>query len=75
MLITKWEKEDRQFRKQNAGKTTYSVTDLDGDRYFQIQSYGTATRKTPGMASQTLQFNREQAVELIKILVEEFELE
>ncbi len=74
MLITKWEKEERNFRKQNAGKTTYSITNLNGDKYFQIQSYGTVTRKSSGTASQILQFNREQAVELVRILTEEFEI-
>ena len=74
MLVDKWEKEQRNFRKQNSGATTYSVDSFNGEKIFQIQTYGSPTRQAKGIASQTLQFNKQQAIELIDILKKEFAL-
>lgn len=72
MLVEKWEKENKKINKQNPGETTYSVDWLNGEKMFQIQSYGSSTRQIKGKVSQVLQFNKQQAIELIEILKKEF---
>ena len=74
MLITKLPKESRDIRKQSAGEASYSVTMLNGEKIFQIQTYGSPDRQVKGMVSQTIQFGKEQAIELIDILQKEFNL-
>lgn len=72
MLVLKWEKEQRNFNKQNPGETTFSTGMFNGEKIFQIQTYGSSTRQLKGKVSQTLQFNKQQAIELIEILKIEF---
>lgn len=72
MLVNKWEREDRNFRKQEVRETTYSSTVIDGDKLFQIQTYGAAG--STGGAKQTIQFDKQRAIELIDILKKEFNL-
>lgn len=74
MLVLKWEKEQRNFRRQNPAETTYSVDTYNGEKLFQIQTYGSPARQEKGKASQILQFNKQQAIELIEILKNEFTL-
>ena len=75
MRITEWIREDRRsVKKQESGETTYSVATVDGEKIFQIQSYGTKERKVKGNASQILQFNQQQAKELVELLKSEFSL-
>ena len=71
MLVKSWEKTCRNIRKQEPGETKYTVTNVAGEKLFQIQTYGSAERKAIGAVSQTLQFTREQSVELIEILIRE----
>lgn len=40
MFVDKWEKENRNFRKQDVRETTYSSTVVGGEKLFQIQTYG-----------------------------------
>ena len=72
MRVTKWEHENRTIRKQGAADTTYSSAIVDGERIFQIQTYGSPTRKVKGEVSQVMQFDKARAVELIEILKKEF---
>ena len=74
MLIDKLPKENRNFRKQASGEATYSTAVLGGEKIFQIQTYGSSDRQMKGVVSQTIQFGRDQAIELIQILKKEFAL-
>ena len=74
MLINKLPKEIRNFRKQAPGAASYSVALLGNENLFQIQTYGSPERQAKGVASQTIQFDKKQAIELISILQKEFNL-
>ena len=74
MFIETFEKEPRNIRKQNAGGASYSVAVIGNEKLFQIQTYGSSERQAKGVASQTLQFGKCQAEELIAILKKEFNL-
>ena len=69
MRIREWRKEDRRFKYQEFKDSSYSVSDVGGERMFQIQ-----TRASSGAVCQVIQFDRERAAELIDILKKEFEL-
>jgi len=60
--------------KQKPVEATYSSFELDGERLFQIDTYGSAERKLVGKRSQSLRFDRQAASKLIKLLKQEFEL-
>lgn len=48
---------------------TYSIiSDGDGQRYFQVDTYGSKTRKIPGKKSQSIRFSSE-AIEQLKHLL------
>jgi hypothetical protein len=47
---------------------TYSVVTDKGNKYLQIDTYGSATRKIPGKKSQSIRFSTEAISELKKIL-------
>lgn len=69
MFVNEWKKEARNFRKQDIRETTYSLTVAGGEKLFQIQTYG-----PKGGACQTIQFDKQRALELIDILKKEFDL-
>ena len=69
MRIREWRKEDRRFKYQEFKDSSYSVSDVGGERMFQIQ-----TRTPGGSVCQVIQFDRDRAAELIDILKKEFEL-
>ncbi len=70
MFVNKWEKEERAFRKQDVRRTTYSVGIVEGEKLFQIQTYGV----DGDGAKQTIQFDRKRAIELIDTLKKELNL-
>ena len=70
MLVEKWEREQKDIRKQEIRKTTYSTGIVDGEKLFQIQTYGGAG--STGSAKQIIQFDKDRAIELICILSSEF---
>ena len=72
MFVNKWEKEVRNFRKQEVRETTYSTTIIAGEKLFQIQTYG--SEGSSSSAKQTIQFDKERAKELVHILSKEFNL-
>ncbi|MUZ74230.1 methionyl-tRNA formyltransferase [Agrobacterium vitis] len=51
---------------------TYSVFGQDERLVLQIDTYGSLERKIPGKKSQTIQFDRNSAEQLFKILKDEF---
>lgn len=54
-------------------RATYSVFEDGGKRYFQIDTYGSATRDMPEKISQTIQIDRHSAMKLIALLAETFQ--
>lgn len=57
---------------QTEAEASYTVFEMDGERYFQIDTYGTRYRKEQGKVSQVLQFDEESVKLLIKLLTTEF---
>lgn len=54
--------------------TTYTVFELDGKKYVQLDTYGRIDRENPEKISQSIQLDRETAQFLVNILCEEFGL-
>lgn len=46
----------------------------DGEKYFQLDTYGSKNRQNPNQKSQQIQFDRECALYITKILIDWFEL-
>jgi thymidylate kinase len=56
-------------------KSTYtSFTNKAGEKFFQIDTYGSSNRQIQGKISQSLQFDKEAAKEIINLLKNEFKL-
>lgn len=53
---------------------TYTIFEMDGEKYVQIDTYGRIDRENPEKISQTLQFDRATAKFLINLLCEEFDI-
>jgi hypothetical protein len=53
-------------------KADYNVLIKDGEKYFQINTYGSENRVIKKKVSQALQFNEESAKQLFEILKKEF---
>jgi hypothetical protein len=54
-------------------RCTYSILDAcDGTRVLQLDTYGTASRRNPDKVSQSLQFNRASASQLLELIHESF---
>jgi len=47
---------------------TYAIIETDGQKYFQIATYGSATRKIPGKKSPSLRFSPEALKQLKSII-------
>lgn len=54
--------------------STYSVFEIDGERYVQLDTYGRVGRENPEKLSQTIQLNRDTAKFLVDLLSQEFDL-
>ena len=54
--------------------SSYSVFDINGEKYFQIDMYGSSDRQIPGKTSQTIQFDKNAAKKIIEILSKEFNI-
>lgn len=52
----------------------FGFTGEDGQKYFQLDSYGSKTRKNPNQKSQQTQFDRECALYLTRIFIDWFDL-
>lgn len=56
-------------------ETTYtSFTNNSGEKYFQLDTYGSSDRQFHGKISQSVQLNKKAAQELITVLKNEFNL-
>ncbi|MDD2299980.1 MAG: hypothetical protein PHU69_10120 [Fermentimonas sp.] len=53
---------------------TYSVFEMHGEKYFQIDSYGNSDREMPGKISQSFQLDRKTAEYLVNLIIKEFDL-
>lgn len=73
-LVNRWEKVEKNIRKQEQAETTYSVSIVNDEKLFQINMYGSSTRQNKNSASQIVQFNKQLAEELINILKTEFNI-
>lgn len=54
--------------------STYSVFEINGERYVQLDTYGRVGREDPEKLSQTIQLNRDTAKFLVDLLSREFDL-
>ena len=54
--------------------TKYSVFEKDGNKYVQIDTYGNSDRVFQEKISQSIQFDRDSAKFLVKLLIDEFDL-
>lgn len=54
--------------------TTYTVFELDGQKYVQFDTYGRIGRENPEKISQSIQIDKDTAQYLVALLSEEFEL-
>lgn len=55
-------------------QATYSIFEINGEKYLQIDTYGKEGRMNPEKISQSFQFNKESASYFVNLLVEEFHL-
>ena len=53
---------------------TYTVFELGGEKYFQIDTYGRIDRENPEKISQSFQLDKAAAQYLIEILKKEFSI-
>jgi hypothetical protein len=53
---------------------TYTIFEMDGEKYVQIDTYGRIDRENPEKISQTLQFDRATAKFLVNLLCDEFDI-
>lgn len=50
----------------------WRVVERDGERVLQLDTYGSADRKIHGKVSQSLQFDRQHASELLRLIEKTF---
>lgn len=48
---------------------TYSIIEVDGNKFLQVDTYGSASRKMPGKKSQSLRFSPE-AIQQLKSIID-----
>jgi len=53
---------------------TYTVFEMDGEKYFQLDTYGRTDREFPEKISQSIQLNRDSARQLVRLLIETYDL-
>lgn len=54
--------------------TTYTVFEMDGKKYVQLDTYGRIERENPEKISQSIQLDKETAQFLVDILCKEFDI-
>ena len=54
--------------------STYTVFEKDGQKYFQLDTYGRDDRENPEKISQSIQLDEETARYLVRLLINEFSL-
>lgn len=73
--LTKLENTCAKVHKPIERSECFGFTGEDGQKYFQLDSYGSKTRKNPDKKSQQTQFDKECATYIVNILIEWFDLE
>lgn len=58
----------------NKVKATYTVFTSDGEKYFQIDTYGSPNRELKNKISQSIQLDKESAKEIIKLMMDAFDI-
>ncbi|MHB8065694.1 MAG: hypothetical protein ACYDG2_24260 [Ruminiclostridium sp.] len=71
-LVKKLVKISKNSRLQAEAECTYNIIVEGGEKYMQINTYGSSERVNKNVASQTLQFNQQSASQLFDILKKEF---
>lgn len=59
---------------QEEVEAKYSVFEKNGEKFFQIDTYGRSNRVETEKSSQIIQLDESSAKELIKLLVKEFNI-
>lgn len=73
-LIKRLDPITRNAQVQKEVQASYNVLVSSGEKYVQINTYGSSERQEKGVVSQTLQINKEAAVQLVDILRREFNI-
>ncbi|MCD1632829.1 methionyl-tRNA formyltransferase [Martelella mediterranea] len=68
------EKEPRRLSLHDEVEASISSFEVDGRALLQIDTYGRPDREIPGKTSQTIQFDKEGAEQLYKLLQRTFNL-
>lgn len=55
-------------------QATYTIFEADGEKYVQLDTYGRDSRESPEKISQSIQFNRETARYLVRLLIDAYDL-
>lgn len=66
--------EDKRIKIQEPADTSYSIGDVDGQTYLQINMYGSPYKQFKGKVSQVIQLDKNGAEKLIAILKQTFSL-
>ena len=54
---------------------TFTFFEMEGEKYFQIDTYGKGDREMPEKVSQVLQFDKQTAKYFVNLLIKEFSLQ
>ncbi|NDV24330.1 methionyl-tRNA formyltransferase [Desulfovibrio sp. JC022] len=65
-------RELERFAKHTETEGTYSIVELDGKKYLQIDTYGSKQRQDRGKISQSLRLSQEAIEQLLKIIKTNF---
>lgn len=69
---------NRKVKNRQVHKLTdadYDIFINDGQKYLQIDTYGSADREDVGKVSQSIQLNEEVAKQLLQVIKNEFDIE
>lgn len=55
-------------------RATYTVFTSGGEKYFQIDTYGSDAREMKDKISQSVQIDKDMAKELIKLMIDTFDI-
>lgn len=55
-------------------RATYTVFTSGGEKYFQIDTYGSSERELKDKISQSIQLDKETAKELIRLMIDVFDI-
>ena len=73
-IKTMTKQEKARYSIQEEVEAKYSVFEKDGEKFFQIDTYGRSNRVETEKSSQIIQLDESSAKELIKLLVKEFNI-